>query len=137
MTVFYVLLWEFWRKRLDSVYAVSTIVVYAAAACRVALCLFPQNDWLSANAPLSWGIYRNIPFVILGGMVVWRLFMDRGMDKHFKFAWLTILLSFLFYIPVVLFADALPIIGMLMIPKTACYVWFIVMGYRATKQAAM
>jgi hypothetical protein len=132
MTVFYVLLWEFWRKRLDNKYAVSSIILYAIAACRVALCLFPQNEWLSANAPPAWGIYRNIPFVILGGIVVWRLFKDRGADKHFRLAWLAVILSFLFYIPVVLFADALPVIGMLMIPKTACYVWLIVMGYRAT-----
>jgi hypothetical protein len=131
MTVFYVLLWEFWRKRLDSKYTVSSIIVYAVAVCRVILCLFPQNDWLSANAPLTWGVYRNIPFVILGGIVVWRLFKDRGADKHFRLAWLAVTLSFLFYIPVVLFADTLPVIGMLMIPKTACYVWLIVMGYRA------
>ena len=134
MTVFYVLLWEFWRKRFDRGYAVSSIIVYVVAACRVALCLFPQNAWLSADAPLEWGVYRNIPFVILGGMVVWRLFRDRGADIHFKLAWLAVILSFLFYMPVVLFANTLPIIGMLMIPKTACYVWLIVMGYRTTKQ---
>ena len=37
--------------------------------------------------------------------------------------WLTIVLSFGFYIPVVLWADAVPLIGMLMIPKTCAYVW--------------
>ncbi len=133
MTVFYVLLWEFWRKRTDTRHGRTSIVLYAVAACRVVLCLFPQNDWFSADAPLSWGIYRNIPFVILGGIVVWRLFQDRSSDKHFKRAWLAVMLSFLFYLPVVLFADALPVIGMLMIPKTVCYVWLVVMGYRATK----
>jgi hypothetical protein len=80
MTVFYVLLWEFWRKRFDRGYAVSSIIVYAVAACRVALCQFPQNLWFSANAPPEWGIYRNIPLVILGGIVAWRLFRDRGAD---------------------------------------------------------
>ena len=29
-----------------------------------------QDAWTSANVPLSWGIYRNIPFAILGGLIV-------------------------------------------------------------------
>jgi hypothetical protein len=132
MTAFYVLLWEFWRKRTGN--SITSFAVYAAAVCRVILCLFPQNDWFSENAPLSWGIYRNIPFVILGGIVAWRLFADRGADKRFKWAWLAVTLSFLFYLPVVLFADTLPVIGMMMIPKTVCYVWLVTMGYRATKR---
>lgn len=24
-----------------------------------------MNDWFSANAPLSWGIYRNVPFALI------------------------------------------------------------------------
>ncbi len=43
------------------------------------------------------------------------------------------LLSFIFYIPVVLWADAYPAVGMLMIPKTCAYVWMVMMGYRAVK----
>ena len=39
------------------------------AAARAALCLFPQNEWLSADAPLSWAIWRNIPFALLGLLV--------------------------------------------------------------------
>lgn len=134
MTVFYVLLWEFWRRQTDKKRGLFSIVVYAVAVCRITLCLFPQNDWLSANAPLSWGIYRNIPFVILGGLVAYRLFMERNTEKHFKYAWLAVTLSFLFYLPVVLFSTAVPVIGMLMIPKTVCYVWLVVMGYHATKR---
>ena len=38
-------------------------------------------------------------------------------DHSFKFLWLTIVLSFGFYIPVVLFADSMPIVGALMVPK--------------------
>jgi len=43
--------------------------------------------------------------------------------------WLTIVLSFAFYIPVVLWADVSPMIGMLMIPKTCAYVWTVWIGY--------
>ena len=48
--------------------------------------------------------------------------------------WLTIVLSFGFYIPVVLWADAVPMSGMLMIPKTCAYVWTMLIGYLAVKQ---
>ena len=47
--------------------------------------------------------------------------------------WLTIVLSFGFYIPVVLWADVNPMIGMLMIPKTCAYVWTVLIGYNAMK----
>ena len=48
-------------------------------------------------------------------------------DKSFRWMWLTIVLSFGFYIPVVLLADTIPMIGMLMIPKTCAYVWMLML----------
>ena len=50
-----------------------------------------------------------------------------------RWMWLTIVLSFGFYIPVVLWADVNPLIGMLMIPKTCAYVWTVLIGYNAMK----
>ncbi|MDE7254516.1 MAG: hypothetical protein K2O32_16460 [Acetatifactor sp.] len=136
MTLFYVLLYYIWRIR----YHVQgqkglTVCICLLAALRIALCLFPQNEWTSADAPLSWGIYRNIPFVLLG-LIIIVLFYRKAReadDKAFRFLWLAIVLSFEFYIPVVLFADAVPMIGMLMIPKTCAYVWIVLMGYRDMK----
>ena len=55
-------------------------------------------------------------------------------DRAFRWMWLAIVLSFAFYIPVVLWADIVPLVGMLMIPKTCAYVWIVVMGYREMKQ---
>ncbi len=71
MTVFYVLLYYVWRQR----YQIKgrnglTAAVYALAAARAALCMMPQNQWLSADAPLVWGIYRNIPFALLGLLII-------------------------------------------------------------------
>lgn len=132
MTVFYILLYYVWRLR----YRIEgkkglTALVYALAAVRVALCLLPQNKWLSADAPLSWGIYRNIPFAALGLLIIVLFFTQarEQKDKSFRFMWLTIVLSFGFYIPVVLWADAVPLVGMLMIPKTCAYVWTVLIGY--------
>lgn len=139
MTIFYVLLYHFWCGRYKKpVKGALTAAVYALAVCRIALCLFPQNNWLSADAPLSWGIYRNIPFVILGVVIVVLFFIEarKSGDKAFSSAWLAVLLSFLFYIPVVLWADSIPVIGMLMIPKTICYVWLVAMGIRSFRRTA-
>ena len=47
-----------------------TFLIYIMALLRIALCLFPQNAWTSPEAPLSWGIYRNIPFAMLGLAVI-------------------------------------------------------------------
>ena len=138
MTAFYVILYYVWRQR----YAVEgrrglTLSVWALALVRVALCLMPQNRWLSADAPLSWGIYRNIPFAILG-LIIIVLFYNSAKaarDKPFRLMWLAIVISFACYIPVVLFADSVPPVGALMIPKTCAYVWIVYMGYRAMKQS--
>lgn len=56
-------------------------------------------------------------------------------DHSFQYMWLTIVLSFAFYIPVVLWADVNPLIGMLMIPKTCAYVWTVFIGYDTMKKA--
>lgn len=134
MTVFYVLLYYVWRQRYSvKGHTALTAVVYVLAGVRVILCMMPQNQWLSADAPLLWGVYRNIPFALLG-LVVIVLFFHKAREKEdraFRWMWLTIVLSFGFYIPVVLWADAFPLIGMLMIPKTCAYVWTILIGYRA------
>ena len=136
MTVFYVLLYYVWRQRYQvKGQKVLTAAVYALAAVRVALCMMPQNQWLSAESPLAWGIYRNIPFALMGLLIIvlfYRSAKEHG-DKSFRWMWLTIVLSFGFYIPVVLWADVNPLIGMLMIPKTCAYVWTVLIGYNAMK----
>lgn len=54
-------------------------------------------------------------------------------DQPFRFLWLAVVISFACYIPVVLFADTIPPVGMLMIPKTCAYVWVVLIGYNAMK----
>ena len=113
-----------------------TAAVWALAIVRVLLCLMPQNAWISPDAPLIWGVYRNIPFAILGAVIV-VLFCRSAKEKQdapFRHLWLTVVLSFACYIPVVLFADAVPMVGMLMIPKTCAYVWTVLIGYNAMRK---
>ena len=137
MTIFYVLLYYVWRQR----YQVKeqnglTAVVYALAGVRILLCMMPQNQWLSSDSPLSWGIYRNIPFTLMGLLIIVFFYQSakEHRDQAFRWMWLTIVLSFAFYIPVVLWADTLPLVGMLMIPKTCAYIWTVFIGYFAMKK---
>ena len=97
----------------------------------------PQNAWTSVDAPLAWGIYRNIPFALLGLLIIIIFYRSarKNSDRPFRNLWLTVVISFACYIPVVLFADSVPEVGMLMIPKTCAYVWTVVIGYRAMKEA--
>ena len=132
MTIFYILLYHIWRMRYHVTGKnILTAAVYFLAALRIVLCLMPQNQWTSANAPLQWGIYRNLPFAALGLLII-ILFYQRtrkGKDRPFRFMRLTITLSFAFYIPVVLYSDRFPTAGMLMIPKTCAYVWTVLIGF--------
>lgn len=137
MTIFYVILYYVWRIRYNiKGQKGTTVAVYLLSTLRIILCLFPQNRWLHANSPLSWGIYRNIPFALLGLLIILLFYKSakEQKDKAFRYMWLTIVLSFGFYIPVVLWADRIPMIGMLMIPKTCAYVWTVLIGFRAMKK---
>jgi hypothetical protein len=129
MTVFYVLLWHIGVLSFSPSGAASwTVLVYILAAVRIALCIMPQNKWTQGGALPSWNIYRNIPFLLVGAMAIVLFFLFRDLVSSLSFMWLAVLLSFLFYVPVILWSDKYPRLGMLMIPKTCAYIWIISMG---------
>ena len=94
-------------------------------AVRIVLCLLPQNGWLENSTDLVWGTIRNIPFALLGAAVCFLYYQKRRKDRVLEHVWLYILLSFLFYIPVAVGAGLVPMLGMLMLPKTICYILMI------------
>lgn len=137
MTVFYVLLYILWQKLYEKTENKTlSVVVYALAAVRVVLCLFPQNRWLANESDVLWGTIRNVPFVILGVITVVLWFRERKQLRPFRAVWLYVTLSFLFYIPVAVAAGLLPILGMLMLPKTICYILIIIVFYKFAKKEA-
>ena len=126
MTVFYLLLYKIWlgcyRMREKHSF---TVLLWILVIIRIVLCLLPQNGWLENSADLVWGTIRNIPFVLIGAAVCFLYFQKRREYRVFRYLWLYILLSFLFYIPVAVGAGLLPMLGMLMLPKTICYIFMI------------
>ena len=122
MTVFYLLMYRLWLNAYgERENKAVSAAVYVLSAVRVVLCLLPQNGWLTNDSSVFWGIVRNVPFVALGVIVVCLFFKNRGRIRTFRFVWLLVTLSFLFYIPVAVAAGIVPLLGMLMLPKTVCY----------------
>ena len=119
MTVFYVILYLV----MDRKYALSESIYYVLlvlCAIRILLCLMPQNNWFAHAGNPKWGIIRNVPFVIMGIITVAYLF---GCGETLMAVLVTV--SFICYMLVVLLAHKKPMMGMMMIPKTICYIWMI------------
>lgn len=129
MTLFYLLLFvSMWQMthpgRGMAFSALETCVLCilcALAVVRIALCLFPQNRWFDGTGSQAWGIYRNVPFVIMGIITVLYLV---GWYGEWLMASL-VCVSFACYVGVVLGARDNPALGMLMVPKTICYIWLV------------
>jgi len=132
MTIFYLILYSLWKIRYDVKNLKNLdMIMWSLAAIRIILCFFPQNQWLINESPISWAIYRNIPFVIMGIIMI-ILFYQKGKERNDRNALkisLAVFLSFGFYIPVVLWAQVHVLIGMLMIPKTLAYLWVLFIGF--------
>ena len=109
-----------------------THVVWGLMLVRIVLCMFPQNGWIQNSSGWLWGMIRNIPFVLLGAVICRLYYTQRTKESVFRFMWIYILLSFLFYIPVTVGAATIPVLGMLMLPKTVCYILMVCSFLRAS-----
>lgn len=127
MTLFYLILWHIGVLIFSSNnMVIYSYTIYILAIIRIVLCFMPQNKWEERYPPLFWGIIRNIPFLIQGMLVAYFYFINRGIKAEFSLMWFAIIISFAFYIPVVLFSNKNPKIGMLMLFKTCSYLWMLV-----------
>lgn len=136
MTFFYILVFLLYKSvynKDDKSTKTVSIILYILAALRVLICLLPGNNWFTGEGTVLWGVLRNLPFIVIGGMIVYLYFRVRKEDKYLSRLWLYTLLSFLFYIPVAVFAPLLPILGMLMLPKTICYILMLISFIRKQK----
>ena len=130
MTLFYALLWTAGLLWFSPPGARGwTLLAYGLAAVRILLSVLPQNQWGEGHSPMAWTVYRNLPFLLLGGMVGLLFFFYRDVGvPGVRWMWLAILCSFACYLPVVFGAKKYPLLGLLMIPKSCAYVWILTMG---------
>lgn len=130
MTIFYLALWDIGTGRYAAIApSYATPLIFFFSALRVILCLMPQNRWTSDAPPLSWAIYRNIPFFMLGIMVMLLFAFGSKTVGGFPLLWLYIFISFACYLPVVLFSHKNPKIGLLMLPKSCAYAAIVILGF--------
>lgn len=124
MTIFYILLWQV-ALELFPISSGYSIVLYICSILRILLCLMPQNQWTSKTPSVKWGIIRNVPFVVVGALTALVYYQNRTILGAMSWIWLAVVISFLCYIPVVLWAHRHRMLGMLMMPKTIAYMWIV------------
>lgn len=124
VTFFYVLVLFIWQRRFNKPLGWFGTLLLVAAAVRLVVMTFPQNEWGNTISPWAWSIYRNIPLMLQGLGVAYLILRDAGaaQDRVFRWVGVMILVSYSFYTPVILFVQKVPLLGMLMIPKTMAYV---------------
>lgn len=129
MTLFYVLYYLFLKRQTQIHARWRDISIYTLAALRIALVLMPQNDWGTMPGNYTFGLLRNLPFAIMGILLMVWSWQSRRMPGLRHMGTL-IFFSFLFYVPVVLWADTIPVLGALMMPKTIAYLLLVIAGFR-------
>ena len=102
-------------------YEIIPSVIAYLTLIRIILCLLPWNNWYKKEGNQVWAVIRNIPFIVIGLITAGVAALSDGLTLP-----ILIILSFLFYIPVAFFAKKNPKLGMLMIPKTICYILMII-----------
>jgi hypothetical protein len=135
MSVFYLIMWFTLPPLRTPVLAVSTSsttvtiilnVIFALLfALRIFFCVYPMSQWhdKEQSKNVKWGIRRNVPFFLMGIMVIIKnLLATNDSVYQYKGLWIAVSLSFIFYIPVVLWAKKKPALASLMLPKSLAYI---------------
>jgi len=130
-TFFYVILIMIWRERFNKRYGVLGAFLFVLAAGRVIIMAFPANNWNSLEPPHDWAMIRNIPLMLMQLGTAYLLMRDglREGDKTFVWMATMVIVSFVCYAPVIFLQQRVPLIGMLMIPKTIAYLVIAFLGY--------
>lgn len=130
VTLLYLLLLDVWRLQLGARTAVYWALM-ATGVARLVLMLLPQNEWGAVVPPWGWSLVRNAPLLVLGLAVAALMIRDgrRAHDRTFvQLGWL-IVGSYAFYLPVILLVQRVPVIGVLMVPKTVMYLLMAWLAY--------
>jgi len=133
VTFFYMLTVEIWRLRFDKKRGAFWWILMAVGIIRLGIMIPGANSWGSVVPPFNWSLARNIPLMIQGLGIAVLILIDavKHKDIFAKKVSLMIFLSYLCYTPVILFIQKVPLLGMLMIPKTLAYVAIAFIAYRA------
>jgi len=131
MTIFYILLLYIWKATFPELLAPLWVelLIWISALLRIAICLLPQNHWITGEGSMTISVIRNSIFLFtgIGVIILYAISGNTGGFGLYKMI-IAIIISFGCYIPVVWGAKKNPKLGMLMMPKTCAYVWMLIMG---------
>lgn len=119
MTIFYVILYVALGLNINFVF---DHIIYFLAIMRIFLCFLPYNNWYKEEGNFKWSIIRNVPFLLMAILIIYVLFL-----KSYIGIGLAVIFSFLFYLPVVLFSGKNKKVAILMLPKTICYIYILML----------
>lgn len=133
ITFFYMFLVAIWKVKFNERTYGAYFTFQLLGIFRLILMCFPQNEWANVVPPSEWSLYRNIPLMIVGVGLATHILLSNMKLKDPFYTKLSVLIyaSYLFYVPVILFVQKIPLLGMLMIPKTIAYV---LMGFLVYNQ---
>ncbi len=125
MAFFYFMLYWVWEKQYhvkDSINLTIAISILTGLA-------IPNT-----RAKAIWQDYRNIPFIILG-IVLMILFHQKACREKDNFQWmsLAVLLSLIFYSCIILLGNNSPGIGGWIMMKNVMHLWIVFMGYKEVR----
>ncbi len=132
VTIFYMFIVAIWKVRFDEKVFGAYIGFQVFGLIRLLLMMFPQNEWSNVVPPEQWSLYRNIPLMVVGLGVASHILMSNAKvkDRFYTILALLIYVSYAFYLPVILWVREVPLLGMLMIPKTLAYIVMAVLAYK-------
>jgi hypothetical protein len=131
VTMFYMVFILAWQARNNQKSTWFTSLLLAFGVIRIIFMALPANQWGDLVPSMPIGLYRNLFLIVQGLGLLGLLFTSAAKKKDKLFlsiAWM-IVLSFAFYTPVILFVQQIPLIGMLMIPKTIAYLAVAIIAY--------
>jgi hypothetical protein len=133
VTIFYLFLLVIWIIRNQERVSAFVYLLFTVAGIRLGLLVLPENQWGQPVPVQPWSMVRNIPLFVLGVGVGVLFLWTAAAKKDRTYIWVGILIlfSFLTYLPVVIFVQAVPLLGMLMIPKTIAYLGIGWLFYRS------
>jgi len=130
-TFFYVILVMIWKERFGRSYGVLGCVIIALAILRLLIMTHPANNWNSLQQPHQWAVIRNVPLMLMQLGSAYLILRDGVQERDKTFIWIGIMVivSFVCYAPVIFLQQKVPLIGMLMIPKTIAYLVIAFLGF--------
>lgn len=126
MTIFYLLLLRVFELEVKVNKPIRN-VIYGLVLIRFIILFLPGNEWALNQPSLLYPILRNVPFAIIGGLMIVEFYKS---TPYYKRIALWIFISFVCYILVVVGAYFIPAFGAFMMPKTVAYLMIVIDGFR-------